>query len=369
MNRTDRQVVDAALVAVCSGKEPKLTDNPAIIDDFVVGARFHRIAPLAHVALRKSQPGVAELIRGDRDKALLNHLRMTALLSGVAKVLDDIDWVVFKGPVLSEFAHPVPGLRFYKDLDLLVAPKDFKVAYHRLFDAGWRVVVGNESLLSDEFPGEIPLINAGVVLDLHWAMQVMKSVRGRFSLTAEGLLERRTFVALGPARVSVLASEDALIHVCQHAALGGATRLGHLLDADQLARQVTHWQPLIERARAWGAEVQVGLVLGRARRLFGTPVPADLEGQLGLTSAMATLLRVVDTRWPAAQLRRDESWVRLVTRASRRSVPLTSAVALQRAAHGVVQRLHPRRPQHPRSAPDPQVIEQYLTSVANARLA
>jgi len=365
MGRTPAQrAVDAALVDVCLRRTPRLPDDPAAADDFVSGVRYHRIGPLANVALREARPELAARLQQDRDAALMNHLQMSAMLGGIAKVLDGIPWLVFKGPVLSEFAHPIPGLRFYKDLDLLVAPGDFKVVCHRLFDAGWQVVVGDDSLQSEEFPGEIPLVDRnGIVMDLHWSMLVMKSVRGRFSVDAGLLLERRVPMTIGPAALSVLDPSDALVHVCHHAALVGATKLGHVLDADQLARQVIDWDALAGRAREWGASPQVAVVLGRARRLFATPVPANLDRRLGLGRGMSRAMALADRTWPIEELRRDESWIRLVTRALRPSLLRTAGVVLRRAGQGVLTRVQRSAPAKPRMAPDPAVIETYLSAV------
>src|SRR5690554_3716266 len=106
-----QRAVDGALVAICRGIPPDLPPGQDVADDFVAAARYHRISPLAHVALRESHPDLAARLRTDRDEAMLNHLRTTALLGGIAQTLEDIDWLVFKGPVLAEFAHPVPGIR------------------------------------------------------------------------------------------------------------------------------------------------------------------------------------------------------------------------------------------------------------------
>lgn len=361
---TAQRAVDAALVEVCLGRVPDLPADEAAVDDFIDGVRYHRIAPLANVALREARPQVAARLQQDRDAALLNHLRVSAMLSGIGQVLDGIPWLVFKGPVLSEFAHPIPGLRFYKDLDLLVAPGDFRTACHRLFEAGWQVVVGDDSLQSEEFPGEIPLVDrTGIVMDLHWSMLVMKSVRGRFSVAAGPLLERRHPAMIGPARLAVLDPADALVHVCHHAALIGATKLGHILDADQLARQVTDWDVLAERAGEWGATVQVAVVLGRARRLFGTPVPADLDSRLGLGAALSGFMATADPSLPIESLRHDESMIRLLTRALRPTFLRTAGVALRRAGQGLVTRVQRRSEPKPRVAPDPAVLEGYLIRV------
>lgn len=364
MGRTPAQrSVDAALVDVCRRRTPGLPEAPAAVEDFLLGVHYHRIAPLAHVALRQVNPSLAARLQSDRDSALINHLRMSALLGGIVQLLDGIPWLVFKGPVLSEFAHPVPGLRYYRDLDLLVAPGDFRTACHRLMEAGWHIVVSDESLESEEFPGEVPLVNpSGIVLDLHWSMLVTKTSRGRFSVEAGPLLERRTPATIGPVALSMLEPADALVHVCHHAALIGATKLGHVLDADQLARQAD-WDRVIARSKEWGAGPQVAVVLGRARRLFDTPVPADLGRRLGLSRAMVWALAQVDKAWPIESLRQDESWIRLVTRALRPSLARTIGAAIRRVAQGVITRVKNAGGTASRVPASPAVIETFLSRV------
>lgn len=361
--------VDRALVEACLGSAADLPSDAAAVADFVAGARFHRIAPLAHAALQRSRPDIADQLRRDRDRALLNHLQMTARLGALSRQLEGIEWVVFKGPMLSEFAHPIRGLRFYKDLDLLVSPGDFRATCERLLEGGWRIVFGNESLQSEEFPGEIPLINEqGIVIDLHWSMQVMKSVRGHYAVTADQLLARRVPVEIGPVALSALDPLDALVHVCQHAALAGATRLGHLLDADQLARGCSDWDELAARARQWRASVQVAAVLLRARQAFDTPLPPDLAQRLDVGGALAKAMALLDRGVPAQTLRRDESWVRLATRSLRPTLAQTVGVGVRRGVLGVADRFRRPAPTQPRSTPDQRVIDAYLTRVeATAR--
>lgn len=365
-----QQSVDDALVAVCRGDLPKLDEAPGLDDEMAAAARYHRVAPLVHVALRESRPDIAAVLKEDRSRALMNHLRSSALLGGVAAALEGIDWLAFKGPLLSEFAHPIPGLRFYKDLDLLVSPSQFRETCKRLMDSDWRILMSDESLLSDELPGEVPLVNeAGIVMDLHWSMVVMRSVRQRFDVTADALLARRGPVSIGPVKLWALSPADALVHVCQHAALIGATKLGHVLDADQLARGISDWDDVIRRAQAWGAGVQTAAVLGRSRRLLGTPMPADIESRLGLGPGMRRLLPAVDRRLPIQRLRQDESWVRLVTRGLQPSLAATAGSVIARMARGVFNRAATTRPNTPRVSASARVIDTYLTRVETAARA
>lgn len=362
--------VDAALIEVCRVGSPELPADTAAVEDFVSAARHHRLGALAHVVLRNSRPDVGALLKPDRDAALMYHLRMCALLASVGRILGDIPWAVFKGPVLSEFAHPIPGLRFYKDLDVLVAPRDFRRAHQRLFDAGWRTLVGNGSLTGHELPGELPLGDAthGILLDLHWSMVVMRSRRESFSVEAEPLLERRVPATIGPASVWILDPVDALVHVCHHAALIGATRLGHVLDADQLARQVEDWTAVVHTAEQWRARAQVAAVLGRAQRLLATPVPDDLARSLRIGPGMRAAFELADEHSSIASLRRDESWVRMFTKAAAPSLIATAGNILGKAGPAVRSRWGNADTALPRTSADADVLDAFFSRVeAGAR--
>jgi hypothetical protein len=315
---------------------------PGIEDELVRAVRFHRIAPLAHVALREVRPDIAAVLREDRDQALMHHVRATATLAAIDSTLADLPWATFKGPVLSESLHPVAGLRSYTDLDVLVSPAQLREATERLLRAGWTVLATPEDLLNGEVTGEIELGRAGgAVVDLHWSLVLSETLRRRFDIPTAELLSRSTPLMIGPVEVRTLDPVDTLVHLCHHAAFSGAVRLVHLLDVDQAARRIEDWDLVGQRARSWGAGAQVGLVLARSRRVLGTPLPADLDRRLGLSRAFGTLLSTVDHAWPAPAVRHEASWSRLVARAARPSATATAFRALQTAVVGAVNRARP----------------------------
>lgn len=339
-------------------------------DSLIAAARFHRIAPLVYRTLAVCGSPQADLLAADRRGAVIHHIRVSAVLAEIAHALDGLPWAVFKGPVLSEFAHPVPGLRTYKDVDILVSPAQLREAAQRLFDSGWNVVDSDADLRNPDIGGELRLASrAGVLLDLHWAMVVTRSLRQLFPTDSEALLERRVPAQIGPASLAVLDPLDATVHTLQHAALAGGVRLLHLLDADQTVRRnVQDWNELCERAKSWGATSQTALVLLRAQRWLGTPVPPDLFARLELSAALRSLLRSVDRLSPAPKLRKDESTAKLVARAVRPSATRTMALAARNAALGVVHRMRPATPPKPREPASPNVIAQYFDVVErNAR--
>ncbi|WP_344812808.1 nucleotidyltransferase family protein [Microlunatus aurantiacus] len=334
------------------------------MDDLVGAARYHRIAPLAHVALRGVRPDLAEPLRVDRDTVIVRHSRMLAALREIETVLGDLPWLTFKGPVLSELAHPVSGLRSYKDLDILVDPLDLREAHERLNAVGWNVIDSNETLERPELSGEVRLASSRrILVDLHWSMVVNVSRRQRFPISTPMLLRRRRRVQAGLAPLWALDPTDALLHVCLHAALSGGTRLLHLIDADQLARDIDDWDLVAIRAKEWRSTAQTALVLGRARRLLGTPLPADLYPMLGLSSVLRPALSTVDRRWPTEMLHKDESLPRLVARAVQPTARGTLAWALHNSAVGVFNRTRRAPVPPPRIPADPSKIDQYMSAV------
>jgi hypothetical protein len=322
-----------------------------IEDELVRAVRFHRIAPLAHVALRDVRPDLAALLRDDRDSAILHHVRVTTSLAAVRSMLADLPWVTVKGPVLSEGLHPIAGLRSYGDLDVLVGPTDVREAGGRLLGAGWQVLATRDDLLNGEVTGELEVGRpGGAVVDLHWSLVISETLRRRFHIPTADLLARSTPVAIGPVEARTFDATDTLVHLCHHAAFSGAVRLLHLLDVDQAAARIEDWDLVVRRARSWGAGAQVGLVLARARRVLGTPVPQDLDRQLGLSRAFGTLVSAVDLARPTAGVRRDASWPRLLARAARPSAVGTASTALKNAVLGAVNRARPA-PAHAQSTP------------------
>jgi hypothetical protein len=315
---------------------------PGFEDELVRAVRFHRIAPLAHVALRDVRPDLAALLRDDRDRALMHHVRATTTLAAIGSTLTGLRWVTFKGPVLSESLHPLAGLRSYGDLDILVDPTDLREACERLLGTGWQVLATPDDLLNGEVTGELEIARAGsVMVDLHWSLVLSETLRRRFPLPTYALLARSTPATIGAVEVRTLDATDTFVHLCHHAAFSGAVRLVHLLDVDQAARRIEDWDDVAGRARSWGAGAQVGVVLARASRVLGTPVPRDFHRRLGLSPAFKSVLSAVDVVWPAAGVRREASWPRLVARAARPSATATAARTLQNAVLGAVNRARP----------------------------
>src|SRR4051812_37336728 len=83
----------------------------------------HGVLPLIAEHL---EPHTKDGLRTVRVRRAMHHLRAMADLRVIKEVLDDagIEWLLFKGPVLSEVVYQRPGARSSLDLDVLVRPDD-----------------------------------------------------------------------------------------------------------------------------------------------------------------------------------------------------------------------------------------------------
>ncbi len=362
--RRSSSAVSAALGQVCRGTWETGDLSQRQIEEFINAVRLHRIAPLAHVVTRKVAPTVSERLKADRDRAFVTNLAASMLLGELSSLLEDVQWLTFKGVSLSMGAHPAAGLRAFTDIDVLVLPGQFRVTCERLAAAGWKLLDYDDMLAACPAPGEMHWVSPnGLLVDLHWSMINREARRARFRIESEELIERRRNLSLGFTDVPALDPYDALVHVCVHAALDGANRLLQLVDADGLAHQVSDWPTLARRARAWRAGTQVWLVLSRCQAALGTPLPPGLSEALGVPKGLKALLALVDRMAPVVAARSEHGLARLVARALHPTLGATAVSLLRNSLLGIRDRVKPPTPPTGRVPAEDATLEVFLTEV------
>lgn len=256
---------------------------------------------------------VAALAREFRLANLARHLAMIDDAERLSSTLSsaDIPHAIFKGPVIAGLHHDEPTSRAYIDLDVLVEPLDLEGALAALAAAGYRLETRNWPLYVAQVPAELALSSpAGTLVDLHWNVVMKREVRGARALRTMDLLARRRIVEVNGVRLPTFDATDTLLHLGVHGADSGGDRLLWLFDVHSAVQaEPPDWAEVVRRSLECRVSGPVALMLGRAVRMFDTPVPEDIFRQLGQrpwTAADAVLERVVQpgSAYPSGSLSR-----------------------------------------------------------------
>lgn len=291
MDRTERGALRDLLIACLIADELRSTDRlqqavrAAPIQCLPAAAELHRVSGAVLHGLTDVS-GVPDEVR-DRltattQRSTMRHLLYTSTLARIGESFDGagLAWVAMKGPVVARL-YPQPGDRTYGDLDVLIGHRDFPTAVGILEDLGFGHTIHNWALAEQMVAGQVELSTPGVGVDAHWHLHYSRADRRPYALDPGAMLARHRRVAVGAACVPTFDAVDTVLALGFHAARSGGHRLMWLKDVERaVAVEQPDLDELVERCRRARCGPPVGLVLGRARRLLGARVPADVVRQL-----------------------------------------------------------------------------------------
>jgi hypothetical protein len=260
--------------------------EPIAVDRTLELARRHGLVELLAEAVEAEPdaPVPAALraeLDADRRRVAYANLHLAGELAVLAEALEAarVEFVAYKGPTLALLAFGSLVRRRYRDLDLLVRPRDFERARAVLLARGYRPHV-DEWLAIRHLSHEVPFEREGgrSMVDLH--RRVLS--RELFPGDPEPLWSRLERVSVGGRSVPTFAAEDLLRILVEHAHKHRWERLGWLADVGHLvaARPGLDWSAVERRARAAGGRRVLALGLLLASEGLGAPVPAPVLARL-----------------------------------------------------------------------------------------
>jgi hypothetical protein len=265
----------------------------------------HRLAPLLYRHL-SAQPGLcppAEMDRLGRD-ALAIQARDLALAGEAVRIAAALDSagipnLAVKGPAAAVSYYGEVGLRQFRDVDVLVAPRDALRAWPVIeglgfasdqpYRPGFRELIVRTTH-EQQFNGPAD----DLMCDLHWDLLPSDL---SFSLGFDEVVGRAETVAVGSHGLRTLGPADALLFFCLHGAKHDWPTLAAVCDVAQVARA----RPDLDwdRVRAWsrvrGRNRIVRLGLQLATTLLEAPIPAEVMAG-DTDSHLAHLARTVEDR-------------------------------------------------------------------------
>lgn len=272
-------------------------------------ARLEKLSPadweiLADRALRfkveglfyraiKSPDFPAQLIPDDIRKRLRKAYRdlatkNTSLFIDAAKVLRSLaekqmPVIALKGLALVKTVYGDIALRPMHDMDLLVKEEDLVRAGRNLLDLGYQQEFPAWESMVKTYHHLPPFTNKnGTIVELHWNIVTPDSP---IHVDVEGLWARACFIEVDHVVVRIFSLEDLFLHLCIHACfhLQTGIDLVPFIDLAGLMESPTEnidWQIVIQRARFWGSQKCVYLMVLLVRELLGTAPPDEILSEM-----------------------------------------------------------------------------------------
>jgi hypothetical protein len=261
-------------------------------------ARHNHVAPLLFLRLKQAgqelDTGEGELenrqtpvpmpvmeqLRVDYVASVLHGMLAERELAEVLEALAaaDVPVLIVKGPALGAF-YPHETLRPYGDLDLLVPKEQLDRAQEALHGLGYGGTPANDWIM-ERHPHLPHLVSDDkqLTVELHWRLDNPGATEG---LSVEDLWARAVPWSVQGQPALRLDPVDAGLYLCSHALLRHRGNLGlrPLCDLTQVTRQWTQqqWESLAQRAKAYGLEHVVYLMLSLMEEVLGSNVPQAVK--------------------------------------------------------------------------------------------
>ncbi len=245
----------------------------------------HRVFPVVYKNLSRLEgltldERTMRFLRAKSEGSRMASLMLAAELTRLTGLLGaaGIRAISLKGPALGLELYGDVSLRPARDLDILVARKDFERAERLLHDAGYvdEGPPAGFSLRQQQYlmkgDHHVPYINRknGILVELHWRYHQT------FSHFRFGDLwkSREVRTAFGK-EICVLNDEENFLYLVSHGAMHAWMRLRWLCDVNELVmNRRLDWSYVAARAELYGTTSLIRQTFILLKRLFGTEAPA-----------------------------------------------------------------------------------------------
>jgi hypothetical protein len=233
---------------------------------------------LGLIALAAGAAGAPVAVQRELDLHLTREARHQALCLVEAERLcaalaaGGIESVVLKGAALARTVYPRPGVRTFRDLDLLVRPAQREDAHRLLLTLGYRDAVP-PALVEVYRRHHFHFILEGLGrprVELHWSLVRPDEP---YRLSADDLLHEAQEIA-GINRFPCPHPDGHVLHVASSLLRSGFTELKRLIDLDRLIRSGAsiRWERVAGLATERGLSPALRLSLDLCAELLGTDV-------------------------------------------------------------------------------------------------
>jgi hypothetical protein len=227
-------------------------------------ARAASLSPLLHRSLKDSVPETdppAEVLKRLRGDFMLSAIRAVRTEQALLPLLADcaaegLPVILLKGICLVATVYGDAALRPMGDVDILVEVKNIPRANNLLAKHGYAAEAGQEGMMADHLAPYFA--KNRIPIELHFTI-MNEATHPGLDMDTGGLFSRAHPVKFRTASAWIMATEDQVVHLCDHMAahhlfakgLRGLVDIARTIAA---AGESFGWDIFIARAKAWSAE-------------------------------------------------------------------------------------------------------------------
>jgi hypothetical protein len=255
---------------------------PAVVREGLLGLAYHHL----NMQQAAGDPPLAfrEAVQRTYRFGAIQMVQVYRNIGQVLTVLQqaNLDYLIVKGPALAKMVYPIPALRFFSDLDIVVRERDWNVTHRALVSMGF-VSETDWSQPPPKFAPQVVIYEQrywhaamGLVVEVHYDDLLNAGLSSR---DVAGFWQRAVAVNVGEVTAKTLSLEDTLIHLCAHAHYHGYTRLSWLSDIAFIIRDHAarlSWSRVMEVVRREEVQVSVYYTLRLLPALLDVSVPEDV---------------------------------------------------------------------------------------------
>lgn len=204
-------------------------------------------------------------------------LKLTAETLRISQKIENLDVQVIclKGCALSQLLYGDPAYRYFRDIDLLIHPKDFMRCHAMLCQEGYKPLERFEGrvhkLLKWRKDCVYQHVQSGCILELHWRLTENIHWSNPAFLA---LWQRRQAVKVAGKTIFTLGWEDLVLHQVVHGANHMWCRLQWLLDMKHcVSDPQIDWEIVQCRAKEERLLIPLGCAMYLLQQVFALQLP------------------------------------------------------------------------------------------------
>lgn len=251
----------------------------------------HRVHSLAHHYLKAQTSNtmleIPEHVYLTLKTRFRNNKRRMLKLAGelvrLSKLFGrhDLFMLAFKGPALSQHLFGDLGLRYSKDLDLLIKPSTLDQVEQLLLSSGYRRQVPHFALTPRQKKAYLKgwehasfyHAKRQTLIEVHWRLFLNHHLLP--PAYTQQMIETSQPLSMAGTQITVFSDEDRLLYLCLHGAKHGWSDLKWLCDVAQFLhhKRTINWSVWVENVRQLGVHRPIAQALCLAHQLFDAPLP------------------------------------------------------------------------------------------------